>query len=134
MISARDSCSGLLIPAILLVNGESIVQEEWVDEVTYFHLEFDSHELIVAEGALAESFVDDESREMFDNAAEYHQLYPQAARQSAHFCAPRVEEGYELEAVRQRLAALAETASSASGTEMLAYRNRNEVPSSQLRP
>jgi len=98
---------GLLIPASLLVNGASIVQEESVDEVTYLHLEFDSHTVIYAEGAAAESFVDDESRAMFDNAADYARLYPNAAREPARFCAPRTEDGEALEAVRRRLAARA---------------------------
>jgi hypothetical protein len=67
-------------------------------------LEFDTHAVIFAEGAPAESFVDDESREMFDNAAEFHRLYPEAVRKPARYCAPRGEEGWELEAVRRRLA------------------------------
>ena len=95
---------GLLIAARDLVNGESIIQEEAVDEVTYLHLELDTHAVIYAEGAPSESFVDDESREMFDNAAEYALLYPNAVRKPARFCVPRVEEGWELEAVRRRLA------------------------------
>jgi len=95
---------GMLIPAAALVNGVSIEQEESVDEVSYFHLEFDAHEMIFAEGAASESFVDDESRQMFDNAAEYVRLYPNAERVRARFCAPRVEDGEELEAVRRRLA------------------------------
>jgi Hint domain-containing protein len=123
----------MLIPAALLVNGVSIVQEERVDEVTYFHLEFNSHEVIVAEGAPSESFVDDESRQLFDNVSEYHELYPQSAAQSARFCAPRVEDGYELEAVRQRLAARAESGRSASSAESLAHRNRIGAASTQLR-
>src|SRR5262249_39303173 len=49
---------GALIPAIALVNGSSIIQVEAVEEVTYFHLELESHDVIHAEGALAESFVD----------------------------------------------------------------------------
>jgi hypothetical protein len=124
---------GMLIPASSLLNGVSIVQEERVDEATYFHLEFDAHEVIVAEGALSESFVDDESRQMFDNAAEYHKLYPQSASQPARFCAPRVEDGYELEAVRQRLAARAEMAASAGGAEWLAHRNRIGAAGTELR-
>jgi len=98
---------GMLIPASLLVNGESITQEETIDEVTYLHLEFDSHAVIYAEGAASESFVDDDSRQMFDNAAEYARLYPNAAREPARFCAPRTEDGEELEAVRRRLEARA---------------------------
>jgi hypothetical protein len=94
---------GMLIAARDLINGISIVQDESLDEVTYFHLEFDSHTVIFAEGAPAESFVDDESREMFDNAEEFHRLYPHAARTPARFCAPRVDDGWELEAVRRAL-------------------------------
>jgi hypothetical protein len=74
-----------------------------VDELTYIHLEFDGHTVIFAEGAPSESFVDDDSRQMFDNAAEYARLYPDAMREPVRFCAPRVEEGWELQAVRQRL-------------------------------
>lgn len=51
--------------------------------------------------------MDDDSRQMFDNAAEYALLYPQAVPQAAHFCAPRLEDGEALEALRSRLAALA---------------------------
>ncbi len=69
---------GVLVPAELLVNGSSIVKAAAVDEVDYFHLELDSHDLILAEGAWAESFVDDDSRGMFHNAAEYGALYLEA--------------------------------------------------------
>ncbi|MGO9991040.1 MAG: Hint domain-containing protein [Steroidobacteraceae bacterium] len=98
---------GALIPAQELVNGVSIIQEERVDEVTYLHLELDTHQVIVAEGAFAESYVDDESRAQFDNAADYVLRYPHAAREPARFCAPRIEEGWELEAARRRFAARA---------------------------
>ena len=93
-----------LVPACRLVNGASIVQAEEIEEVEYFHIEFAGHEVIFAEGAPAESFVDDDSRNMFHNAAEFHQLYPDApSRVPASFCAPRVEEGFALEALRRRL-------------------------------
>ena len=97
----------VLIPASALVNGSSIVQLEAVDAVEYFHLELDTHDVILAEGAAAESFVDDDSRGIFQNAAEYRLLYPDALRAPARFCAPRVEDGAALEAVRRRLAARA---------------------------
>jgi hypothetical protein len=97
----------MLIPARALTNGVSITQEEWADGVTYLHLEFDTHTLIYAEGAPAESFIDDESRGQFDNAEEYSMLYPQALRGPACSCGPRVEEGEVLEATRRRLATLA---------------------------
>jgi hypothetical protein len=98
---------GALVPAALLTNGVSIVTDDSVGSVSYYHLEFDSHEVVFAEGAPAESFVDDDSRQMFDNAAEFSRLYPDALPQRATFCAPRIEDGEALEAIRARLSALA---------------------------
>lgn len=94
---------GMLVAARDLVNGLSIVQESALDEVTYFHLELAAHAVIFAEGAPAESFVDDGCRDLFDNAADYHRRYPGAIRHPAQLCAPRLEEGWELDAVRRRL-------------------------------
>jgi autotransporter passenger strand-loop-strand repeat protein len=95
----------VLIPASALVNGTSIIQMKAVESVEYFHLELDTHDVILAEGAPAETFVDDDSRAMFHNAADYDRLYPEALRQDARYCAPRVEDGAMLEAIRRRLAA-----------------------------
>jgi hypothetical protein len=96
---------GMLIAARDLVNGTSIFQEDEVTEdLTYVHLEFDSHEVIYAEGATVESFVDDDSRDKFDNVAEFALLYPRAERRWAPLCAPRIDGGWELEAVRANLA------------------------------
>ena len=65
------------------------------------------HEAIWAEGAASESYVDADNRWMFHNAAEYAALYPDAAPKPAAVCAPRVESGPELEAIRARLNRLA---------------------------
>lgn len=59
---------GRLVPARLLVNGTSIVQELWHRAVTYWHVEYEVHGLVVAEGAVAESYFDDGNRHLFDNA------------------------------------------------------------------
>jgi autotransporter-associated beta strand protein len=99
----------VLIPAFALVNGLSIVQAETVEHVDYFHLELDTHDVIVAEGALAESFIDDNSRGMFLNAHEYRLLYPDADPAPALYCAPVVEEGEILEAIRRRVMARTDT-------------------------
>ncbi|HEX4504762.1 MAG TPA: Hint domain-containing protein [Alphaproteobacteria bacterium] len=99
---------GMLVPAHLLVNGRSIVKCEGLDDIEYFHLEFDRHAVILAEGAPAESFVDDDSRMLFHNADEYRCLYPdEPRRRFAEFCAPRVEDGPALAMLRQALAARA---------------------------
>lgn len=60
---------GRLVPARLLLNGTTIVQELWRRAATYWHVEFETHGLVVAEGALAESYFDDGNRHLFDNAA-----------------------------------------------------------------
>ena len=75
-----ETSGGVLIEAKDLVNGVSIVQAEQVDEVEYFHIELDTHDVIIAEGALSETFVDDDSRGMFHNAHEYRALYPESGR------------------------------------------------------
>ena len=98
----------VLIPAFALVNGTSICQAESVDRVEYFHMELESHDVIVAEGALSESFTDDDSRNTFGNAAEYRRLYPDTIRKPAEYCAPIVEDGELLENVRRRIAARVE--------------------------
>ena len=98
----------VLIPAFVLVNGTSIVQAASADQIEYFHLELDTHDVIVAEGALSESFLDDDSRGMFHNAEDYARLYPGAKCKPAGYCAPIVEDGPELEAVRRRIAVRAE--------------------------
>jgi autotransporter passenger strand-loop-strand repeat protein len=95
---------GVLIPARHLVNGVSIVQESTLEDVEYFHLELERHDVIFAEGAASETFLDDNSRGMFHNVFDYYRLYPDAPRcVEPSYCAPRVEDGHELEAVRRRL-------------------------------
>ena len=98
---------GMLIPAGALVNGISVVQADRIESVDYVHVELETHDILLAEGAAAESFVDDDSRAMFHNAYEYHALYPDAVPQPARYCGPRVEHGAELERLRSRLAARA---------------------------
>ncbi|MCQ8279445.1 Hint domain-containing protein [Acetobacteraceae bacterium KSS8] len=96
---------GVLVPAGALVNGSSIVQAAGAERVEYLHLELDRHDLLLAEGAATESFVDDGSRGMFHNAAEHARLYPDHVRLPAIYCAPRVEQGEKLDEIRRTLLA-----------------------------
>jgi hypothetical protein len=76
---------GVLIPAIYLVNGTSIVQAmpEGIEEINYFHIELETHEVIFAEGAAAESLLvtsdhetfADLTHDKFDNFVEHERLY-----------------------------------------------------------
>jgi hypothetical protein len=97
--------NGMLVPALHLVNGGSVVKVERMEEIEYFHLEFDRHVVIFAEGAAAESFVDDDSRMLFHNADEYRRLYPDEPRgRFTEFCAPRVEADAALDVLHRTLA------------------------------
>jgi hypothetical protein len=97
---------GVLIEAKDLVNGASIVQPPSAETIEYFHVELETHDVIVAEGALSETFIDDDDRALFHNAHEYWRLYPAAANVAgpAQYCAPRLEDGYEVETARRRIA------------------------------
>ena len=98
---------GVLVAAELLVNGCTIHRERGAKRVDYVHLELARHDAIWAEGAASETFVDDESRGVFHNAASFGALYPDAVATVAEYCAPRVTGGFALDAIRRRLDALA---------------------------
>ena len=104
---------GLLIPARCLVNGTTILQERGLNRVDYFHVELDSHDVLLAEGAPSESYLNDDNRGIFHNAPEHAALYPTAS-ESCGFCAPKVDEGYELETIRWRLMVVAKEIASAA--------------------
>ena len=106
MVSPKHAMflDGVLIPAEQLVNGATIVQEPPGEDIHYFHLELESHDVLIAEGAFSESFVDDESRGIFQNAHEFGKLYPEEPAKQAVYCAPRVEDGFILDRIRRRLA------------------------------
>jgi len=79
----------VLIPACELVNGATIQQIE-ADEITYWHVELDSHDLLLAENLPTESYLDMGNRGFFaesgivDLAAD-----PDPVRRShADFCRP----------------------------------------------
>jgi autotransporter passenger strand-loop-strand repeat protein len=59
---------GILAHASALVNDVTIFRETQVPEqFTYYHVELETHELLLAEGAQAESFVDNVDRMHFHN-------------------------------------------------------------------
>ena len=69
---------GVLCEAGALVNGTTISRvplSEFGEGYTVYHLEADAHEVVLANGAPAETFVDNASRTAFDNYAEHEALY-----------------------------------------------------------
>lgn len=63
---------GYLINAGALVNGETIYQvaQMPLTGFTYFHVETEAHQLLLAEGVAAESYLDIPARAAFDNGQE----------------------------------------------------------------
>lgn len=57
---------GVLIPAAMLINGLSIAWDRDAEQVTFYHVELSDHDILVADGALAESYRDDGNRRCFD--------------------------------------------------------------------
>ena len=60
---------GQLIPAKLLINGMTIVQDCSFKSVRYLHIELDSHDAVLAEGVPAETYLDVDNRRFFSNGA-----------------------------------------------------------------
>jgi hypothetical protein len=69
---------GVICHAGALVNGTTITRvplEEMGETYTVYHIETEEHEIILANGAPAETFIDNVSRRVFDNYAEFETLY-----------------------------------------------------------
>jgi hypothetical protein len=97
----------VLIPIKHLLNDATIAQVETA-EVTYWHVELESHDILLAEGLPAESFLDTGVRAGFENGAEYMVLHPDFAPLTLDdFCRPLVQEGPIVDAVRTQLNARA---------------------------
>jgi hypothetical protein len=100
---------GVLVPAKCLLNGASIRQVLPEGMIEYYHIELASHDVLIAEGALAESYLDEGNRAMFHNVGEHAALHPDAAPLPALACAERVEAGPALDSIRAALALRAES-------------------------
>ena len=69
---------GVLCNASTLVNGATITRAplaEMGESYTVYHIETEAHEIILANGAATETYIDHTSRRAFDNYAEYEALY-----------------------------------------------------------
>ena len=69
---------GVICHAGALVNGTTITRvplSEMGESYTVYHIETEEHEIILANGAPAETFIDNVSRRVFDNYSEFEALY-----------------------------------------------------------
>jgi hypothetical protein len=90
------------VPVRELINGTSIAQVP-VDTITYYHVELQHHDVLLADGLPAESYLDTGNRANFAGGAGAIALHPDFAARvwDADGCAPLVLAGRELEAVKR---------------------------------
>ena len=90
---------GLLVQAGALVNGTTIRQmtaAELGERYTVYHVETAGHDVILAEGVAAETFVDNVTRRRFDNWAEFAALCGKDDATIAELDLPRVKSARQL--------------------------------------
>jgi T5SS/PEP-CTERM-associated repeat protein len=88
---------GVLIPVEFLVNHRSIEWDDRAQEVTIYHIELETHDVLLANGAPAETYRDDGNRWLFQNANTGWLLPLQDP------CAPVLTGGPILDAIWRRL-------------------------------
>jgi hypothetical protein len=81
---------GVLIPVEHLVNGTSIAYAvpEGMTDIEYFHIELETHDVMLAEGAPVETLLVKQGREHFTNFVEYERLYGRGPTVAMVPCAP----------------------------------------------
>ncbi len=87
----------VLIPAEFLVNHRSVLWDDRAQDVTVFHIELETHDVILANGAAAESYRDDGNRWLFSNRS------PGWERPAPPPCAPVLTGGAVVDAVWRRI-------------------------------
>lgn len=93
----------VLIPIKYLINGTTIKQIP-VDEVTYYHIELPQHDVVLAEGLPAETYLDVGDRNKFEGSGALI-LHPNFSRLSweGRGCAPLTVIGATVETVRRQI-------------------------------
>jgi hypothetical protein len=93
---------GVLIQAHNLVNGATIVQVPRA-RVEYWHVELDRHDILLAEGLPAESYLDTGNRSAFLDGGAYLEAHPDfKPKHWADTCVPLVTEGAAVAAPGRR--------------------------------
>jgi hypothetical protein len=99
---------GVLIPVRYLVNDATIAAMPRA-RISYWHVELDRHDVLLAEGLACESYLDTGNRSAFANGGPAVQLHPDFGMRIWDLagCAPLVRDGAALEAARSWLLARA---------------------------
>ena len=99
-----DILGEVLIPASALINGNTITQEH-VEEITYWHVELDSNDILIANGQLAESYLDVGNRSFFagENVVDPFAAPDPIRATAPAYCRPCFSSGAIVQAVHARL-------------------------------
>ena len=101
---------GLLVPIRLLVNHATIQRQDR-RSVTYYHVELETHDILLAENLPVESYLDTGNRGMFANAVGPLVLHPDLTndqdRREAQSCFPFADEATRVHPIWQALVARA---------------------------
>jgi autotransporter passenger strand-loop-strand repeat protein len=102
--AGEDGEGGVLVPIMCLINGTSIARETKAEGVTYWHVELEQHDIMLAEGLPAESFLDFGNRPWFENGAEHAFSNPDFIPPGLRGrCRPVAFDGPTVEAERRRI-------------------------------
>lgn len=98
-----DLIGEVMIPAMALVNGATVVRT-LLDEVTLWHVELDSHDVLIANNVPAESYLAMGNRGVFEEAGATVELFEDGKTKThADFCRPVAVDGPIPDFVRSRL-------------------------------
>ena len=107
---------GVLCEAGALINGTTITRvplSELGESYTVYHVETEAHEIILANGAPSETFIDNVSRRAFDNFTEFADIYgnqpemkelPHPRASNARHLPERIRSRLEIGAKRESVA------------------------------
>jgi hypothetical protein len=94
---------GALMPISALINGVSVAQIEQ-DFVEYWHVELDAHDILLAEGLPAESYLDCGNRTGFVNGGAFIEAHPDfRPKHWAATCLPLIQQGPPVAMAKARL-------------------------------
>ena len=95
---------GVLCNAAALINGTTITRAMPGENFSYYHVELDSHDLLISEGIASESYLCTLDRNMFGNARDYEQAHGADTAPSMPMALPRATVRSQLpQSVRSRL-------------------------------
>jgi hypothetical protein len=118
------------MPIKVLQNGKTIVQQQRAT-VEYWHIELDQHDIILAEGLPAESYLDTGNRTGFVNGGAFIEAHPDfKPKHWAETCLPLVQDGPEVARTKtlliERLKALGYVTTSEADLHVIADGKRIE--------